>query len=67
MKKLLAYLWVVYIATVRIPLGGVQVFKDVVRIDCFGNVGEPTAYYLLKLGNGKEVYVPIMFTIIEEK
>lgn len=56
-----------FIATVRIPLGGVQVYKNVVRVETVGNADGTTSYYVLRLDNSKEVYVPIIFTIIEEK
>jgi len=67
MKKWILGIFFGFIATVSIPMKETKVYKNVVRVDCFGNVGEPTAYYLLKLDNGKQVYVPILFTIIEEK
>ncbi len=66
-KQLLCLMILLFTATVKIPLGGVQVFKNIKRVDCFGNVGEPSAFYILKLENGKDVYVPVMFTIIEEQ
>lgn len=65
--KYLMLMFAVYVATVKIPLLPERVYKDVVNIQSFGNVGEPLAYYVLTLKNGKVVYVPVIFTVIEEK
>lgn len=50
----------VLIVRVTIPLGIKQTYEaERVTPDGF--------YYLIRLTNGKSLYVPIMFTVIEEK
>lgn len=54
-----------FIAFVRIPASTERryVVKEVIA---HGEAGEPMGYYLLVLKDGRKVYVPMMFTVIEE-
>ena len=61
-KHTLFVLLLLFTATVRIPMKGTHIYKDVVEVNVF-----PNAYhYVLILKDGRKVYVPMLWTIIEE-
>lgn len=51
-----------FIARITIPLGGKIVYDDVQRVV----VGDGGFSYHLFLSDGRDVYAPVMFTVIEE-
>lgn len=62
MKHTLIALLLLFTATVRIPMKGTYRYTNVEAIQVF-----PNAYhYMLTLTDGRKVYVPMLWTIIEE-
>ncbi|MEE9214653.1 MAG: hypothetical protein V3U54_07640 [Thermodesulfobacteriota bacterium] len=62
MKHTLIALLLLFTAVVRIPMKGTHTYKDIVEVHVF-----PNAYhYRLTLTDGRTVYVPMLWTIIEE-
>ena len=59
--RLLACIVLLFTVTVRIPMQGKQKFKNVVEVVPF------EYYYELRFANGKSVFVPVMWTIVEEE
>lgn len=59
MKYILILLFIV---RVTIPMGAKATYQNVREIWCPDNA----THYVLKLEDGSKVYVPVMFTIIEE-
>lgn len=62
MKHVLFALLLLFTATVRIPMKGTVVIKNIVEVS-----GAPLHYYYtVTLTDGRKMYLPILWTIIEE-
>lgn len=59
MKSLLCLMFF-FTAVVKVPMGPSKTYSFVSRVEAMNFC------YLLTLSNGKQVYVPIMFTVITE-
>lgn len=66
MKNVFCLLLISFIAYVRMPMQK-EMRYEVKRVQAFGELGEAYPFYLLTLMDGRTVYVPVLFTIIEEK
>lgn len=62
MRYALIALLLLFTATVRIPMKGSEKIKDIVEVQA-----EPLSfYYTVTLTDGRKLYLPMMWTIIEE-
>ena len=66
MRKWFISFLLIFVAYVKIPLGLERKYI-VINIEAFGDLAELHSWYLLTLVDGRKVYVPTIWTVIEEE